>query len=213
MLTDEMDNGFANRFLWACSRRSKCLPEGGRIWEIDFDPLRDRLRSAIGKVEGRVSRNAASNDLWGYNDRPSIGAYAELTRERHGMLGTCTARAAAQVLRLSLLYALLDASTDIRPEHLLAALEVWRYCEESARYIFGDALGDAVADEILRNLESSPSGLARNEIVGLFSRHKNQTEINRALLVLHEAGLARSEKKKTNGRPTEQWFAVTGDKK
>lgn len=213
MLTDEMDNGFANRFLWACSRRSKCLPEGGRIWEIDFDPLRDRLRNAIGKVDGRISRNAASNALWGYNDQPSVGAYADLTRERHGMFGTCTARAAAQVLRLSLLYALLDASTDIRPEHLLAALEVWRYCEESARYIFGEALGAAVADEILRNLESSPSGLARNEIVGLFSRHKNQTEINRALVVLYEAGLARSEKKKTNGRPTEQWFAVTGDKK
>ena len=27
MLVDEMDNGFANRFLWACSRRSKCLPK------------------------------------------------------------------------------------------------------------------------------------------------------------------------------------------
>jgi hypothetical protein len=39
MLSNEADNGLANRFLWACSRRSKCLPEGGRIWTVDFTEL------------------------------------------------------------------------------------------------------------------------------------------------------------------------------
>jgi hypothetical protein len=39
------------------------------------------------------------------------------------------ARAPAQVLRLSMMYALLDMSTTIRKEHLEAALEIWRYCE------------------------------------------------------------------------------------
>ena len=33
-------NGFANRFLFACVRRSKCLPDGG---EVDLSPLASRL--------------------------------------------------------------------------------------------------------------------------------------------------------------------------
>ena len=40
----EQTNGFANRFLWACVRRSKILPEGGRIHEVDFDSLVSTLR-------------------------------------------------------------------------------------------------------------------------------------------------------------------------
>jgi len=38
-------NGFANRFLWVCSRRSKLLPEGGNIQSVDFGHL--------GSVEAR----------------------------------------------------------------------------------------------------------------------------------------------------------------
>ena len=48
-----------------------------------------------------------------------------------------------------MLYALLDGSAVIRLEHLQAALAIWRYCEESARLIFGDKLGDPDADVIL----------------------------------------------------------------
>jgi hypothetical protein len=38
------------------------------------------------------------------------------------------------------LYALLDESAVIRAEHLLGAIAVWHYCEQSVRHIFGDAL-------------------------------------------------------------------------
>jgi hypothetical protein len=34
MLDGETDNGFANRFLWICSRRSKELPEGGSFGRL-----------------------------------------------------------------------------------------------------------------------------------------------------------------------------------
>lgn len=212
LLAEEMDNGFANRFLWACSQRSKCLPEGGRMWQvIESEAWRELQRDFNRihyKVEGAVRRDAEAADIWGYDDRPEIGVYRELTRERHGMYGACTARAAALVLRLSLIYALLDGSAQIRREHLLAALEVWRYCDDSTRYIFGDTLGDPTADEILRALRAAPAGMTRTEISGLFDRHKPGGEINRALLVLHNSGRARFEQVKTKGRPTERWFAV-----
>ena len=59
-------------------------------------------------------------------------------------------------------------SDSINRPHLEAALEVWRYVEQSARYIFGEALGDALADTILRKLCVSPDGMTRNEIRDYF---------------------------------------------
>jgi hypothetical protein len=38
-VVDDFDNGFSNRFLWICSQRSKELPEGGALWQVDFGPL------------------------------------------------------------------------------------------------------------------------------------------------------------------------------
>ena len=70
-----------------------------------------------------------------------IEAYPKLTEERSGMLGAVTARGPAQVLRIALVYAILDKKT-IKVEHIEAVLAVWRYAEASARNIFGDMIGD-----------------------------------------------------------------------
>lgn len=210
MLRDDADNGFANRFLWCCSVRSKSLPEGGKLRTVDFSGLQKRFAEARHNCQhlGQVERDAEAADLWGRDDTPGIGLYSELTKERHGLLGAVTARAAAQVLRISLVYALLDGSEQIWQEHLLAASEVWRYCLDSARYIFGDANGDPAADEILLQLRRAQDGLTRAQIRDIFDRNKSSEEIARALMFLHNAGLARFDKEPTNGRPTERWFAV-----
>ena len=63
-----------------------------------------------------------------------------------------TARGDAQCRRLALIYALLDQATEIQMPHLRAALEVWSYCEDSVRYLYGTATGDETADAILRSL-------------------------------------------------------------
>jgi predicted transcriptional regulator len=114
-------------------------------------------------------------------------------------------------MRLACIYALLDCSSVVRAEHLMAALEVWRYCEDSARFVFGDALGDTTADEIIRELRQAPAGLTRNEIREHFNRNKSSAEIGRALGVLLEYGLARVERcqeDESQKRRTERWFAV-----
>jgi hypothetical protein len=216
MLGGEMDNGFANRFLWACSKRSKALPEGGRLHELMATELWADLLQRVQRAKafafqaGAISRDAAASDAWGRDNRPGEGAYFDLTQERHGLFGAATSRAAPQVLRLSLIYALLDGVRQIRLEHLLAALEVWRYCEDSARYIFGDSMGDPTADSILNGLRQNPAGLTRKEISDLFGGNVKAAEIQRALMVLHKAALARFEveKKEGKGRKPERWLAV-----
>jgi hypothetical protein len=60
------------------------------------------------------------------------------------------------VLRLSLLYALLDSAAAIRSEHLQAAIAFWDYCERSIENIFGTTSGDPEAEKILGALASSP---------------------------------------------------------
>jgi predicted transcriptional regulator len=113
-------------------------------------------------------------------------------------------------MRLALVYALLDGSPVIEAEHLSAGLAVWSYCEASARFIFGDALGDVMADEVLRALRAAPNGLTRTELSGHFGRNKSASEVNRALTVLMQHGLIRLEKENANtGRPPERWFAVS----
>ena len=58
------------------------------------------------------------------------------------MAGAATARAEAHTARLALLYALLDCSDVIRLAHLEAALAFWAYSAASARWVFGDSIGD-----------------------------------------------------------------------
>lgn len=49
--------------------------------------------------------------------------------------------------------------------HLDAAYALWRYCEASARYIFGDGLGDPLADDLRRMLQQAgTAGMTRTEI-------------------------------------------------
>ena len=43
----ECGNGFANRFLWACVKRSKVLPEGGKVSEADMDCLAESIKEAV----------------------------------------------------------------------------------------------------------------------------------------------------------------------
>ncbi len=201
----EFASGFANRFLFVCSCRSKLLPEGAPGEPQDLDSLIERLRSALDFARGvdLMERDRGARQIW-------ARVYGPLSEGRLGLFGAATSRAEAQVLRLSMIYALLDQSVVIRQEHLLAALAVWDYSEASARYIFGEALGDPTADELLRALSETPEGLTRTEIHKMFGRHKPTAEIDRALAVLAEHGLALARIESTSGRPAERWTKVVG---
>jgi hypothetical protein len=153
---------------------------------------------------GELRRDAQARHLW-------HRVYSRLSAGHPGMFGAMTARAEAQVMRLAVLYAVGDMSYVVTPAHLRAGLEVWRYCRDSARYLFGDRLGDATADEILRALRQAyPDSLTRSEITrDLFHRNKPASEISRALDLLDRHHLAESEQDRTgDGRPTERWCSV-----
>jgi hypothetical protein len=200
--TTEASNGFANRILWPCVRRSKLLPHGGE--QVDLTAIVMRLRRAVEfavKAMGEIREDGETYKMW-------EGVYADLSEAKSGLYGSVVARGEAQVLRLAVIYALLDCSPTRRKEHLQAALDLWEYCEDSAKFIWGDAIGDGTADEILKALRANAVGMTRAEIREYFSRNKPSAEIDRALGVLQSQGKARVTQEKTGGRPAERWFAV-----
>jgi hypothetical protein len=202
--TTEAASGFGNRFLWACVKRSKLLPEGGG--PVADGQVRSRLCEAVefAKIAGELRRDEEAACLW-------RDIYGQLSTDRPGLSGAISARAEAQVVRLACIYALLDMSATVRVEHLRAALALWDYCERSVRYIFGDSLGDPMADEILQGLRASPLGLTRDDIRQLVGKNVASDRIGTALGVLVEYHLVRLAKEATAGRPVERWFAVSGD--
>jgi hypothetical protein len=195
----EIANGLANRLVFVCVQRSKLLPRGGR--PIDWTPIERRLRETLaGAPTGEIGRTDAAWEIW-------EKLYPALSADRPGLLGAVLGRAEAQVLRLALVYALLDRSAFIDTPHLLAALACWDHAEASARFVFGDALGDPVADEILRALRDRPGGMTRTELMHHFGRNLGSEQIGRALAVLARGNFVASETIRTGGRPAERWRA------
>ncbi len=198
----ECANGFANRFLYVAVKRSKLLPHGGSLHDGALQPVAQRLASTIDHARHveRVTMDDAARTQW-------EGAYAALSEGQPGLYGAVTGRAEAQVIRLALIYALLDRHNRIGTPHLQAALSLWRYCDRSARYIFGDATGDPVADSILRALRESQDGLTRTAISASLGRHASSFRIDAALSMLAAAGRVSQIMIPTGGRPSEVWNA------
>jgi hypothetical protein len=120
------------------------------------------------------------------------------------MAGALLGRAEGQVMRLSGHYAVLDGHSIIDLVHLEAALALWHYAEASTRMIFGDSLGDPVADTMLKAIriraETTDSDLSY-----LFKGHKRAEELERGKSVLIQAGLAHPVSIETEGRPRIVW--------
>lgn len=141
-------NGFGNRFLWFCVRRTRLVPfPESPMRSVDPDSLAAVSRAIeLSQGPGEVRWSQTGRDAWEdlYGELAAAGG-------RSGLLGAMTARAEAQIVRLALLYALLDCSPVIEPVHLNAGRRLWDYAERSVTHVMGDSTGDRGAD-VLRSL-------------------------------------------------------------
>lgn len=205
--TTDQVNGFANRFLWFMVRRSQKLAEGGWLSDEVLQMFGRELAESLefARIPGQVQWDADGRRLW-------YEVYDWLSEDRPGMAGAMLARAEAQVVRLALVYALLDRSDCIGERHLRAALALWDYCARSVAFLFGDSTGDPVADRVLSLLrDAGPAGLDRTRLRDAFQRHMYRERLDRALNLLRVLGLARMVVDPTGGRPRERWLACVPD--
>jgi len=203
----ELVNGFMNRFVIFAVRRTQLLPDGGDLSAIDWASLVGRLAAALdhGRSTGELKPTPAARDHW-------RELYPQVSAERPGLFGAATARAEAHVVRLALLYALLDCSDGIDHVHLGAACALWDYASRSAHWLFGDTLGDPVADDIWQAVKASTAGLTKSDIRDLFSRNKSVKAINSGIDALVRAGRLQRVTRPTSergGRPAELFVPTT----
>ncbi|MCU1490254.1 MAG: hypothetical protein JWM85_1659 [Acidimicrobiaceae bacterium] len=200
-LTDsEVAGGFANRFLFVCVRRSKVLPSGGNLDDADLAPFIRKFALFATQAQGRsvIRRTPQAEGLWSE-------LYHQMAEdEPGGLLAAIIARDAAQVLRLSLTYALLDGSRLIDVEHIRAAWAMWNYCRDSAAHIFGESIGDPIADTLLTAIrKAGKAGLDGKEQHAVFAGHASKRQLEAAREVLLGKGLVTPETVQTGGRPVQ----------
>ncbi len=190
--------GSLNRFIVTAARRSKLLPSGGNLDEQTIEDFGRKIAFVASRARrvGVLRRTPAAEECW-------ASLYAELADDDPGgLLGAVIARDSAQILRLSVTYALLDGMNRIEVEHIAAAQAIWEYARASAAAIFGAATGDRVADLILAELQSRGSeGLDGTAIRDLLGRHAKRERIDQAIATLEQRGLATKATKATQGRP------------
>lgn len=198
-------NGLANRILFAYVDRARLLPDGPALPESDRARLHEiglRIRDNVNMVPaGEVALDDEARAL-------RRAAYPELSRSRPGGLDDLLTRLEAQILRVALVYALVDGSPTIRAAHWQAARAVIDYVEASTAYIFKGSVEDPVGGEILEALRRKGS-LSKTEISKLFSGHRRKREIDIALTGLVEAGLACPVKMPTKGKAKTVYSVAT----
>lgn len=198
-------NGVANRFLFALVRQSKFLPAGKGTPPEILQPYFMRFSRTLERAQtrGELCRDPETEVLW-------ASVYRNLAEVPQGLTGAILARGAAQVLRLSLTYCLLDEAeaertdTAIRAHHLLAALAVWDHCKASAYQIFGDAVGDQAADRLLRLIKTGPqTDTDLYEVMGKHEGDRNRK--GQALDLLQQLNRIHRVSIPTDGRSITQW--------
>jgi hypothetical protein len=206
LTSTDIASGFGNRFLYAAVHRSKLLPRGGSLANDVVDKLADRTAEVIAFAQEYALRDLdpISRELCAFHGvypRVPLGRSAafwecwdslyqtEFERRPPGVAGAVTSRAAAQVLRLSAVFALADLTETVGRAHLEAALAVWRYCEASAVAIFGTVTGNRESDRVLRALHSG--ALSRTDISVLFSRDKSARQLDEIIEAVLATGLVR----------------------
>lgn len=191
----EATNGFANRFLWVAVKRARVLPFGGR--PVDLASISTKLAAAANAARdvGEMDWTPAACQLW-------ESRYVELTTPAPGRFGSVTTRAAPHVLRLGMIYALVDGRNVVGDDHLHAALELWGASARCAAFIFGTGLEDPRAEKILTALRNSQQGLTRSEINrGVFAGNEKSHRIKAALGLLLRHGLVlETQDNATGGR-------------
>jgi hypothetical protein len=200
----EAANGFLNRFCFIAVRRHRLLPDGGHHDPLAGTGMTERLGAHLTKARraGQVTFDLAARAAW-------HDIYARLSEPTDGLVGSLTARAEAHVLRLAMLYTLIDSDTTIRTAHLQAGLALWDYAARSATWAMRHTTADPIAEHIHAALTAAPDGLTRTQLRDLFARNLPAARVDAALISLGADGRAQRRQHTTAGRPAEIWTTTS----
>lgn len=173
----ERAGGTMNRFLPVMSKRSKLLPDGGDLDMAALKALGTELAEVVDKAKRLtvLRRGADAAKYW-------RELYKRLASDHagDGNVAQVVARAAPQVLRLSVMAALLDGAEYVDVPHLEAAEAMWSYAEDSAWYVFGEASGNPDLDRLKLFVDAArDDGVTRTAVVAeCFGKNRKKAQID-----------------------------------
>jgi hypothetical protein len=182
-------NGLVNRFLWACVRRTNVLAFPKPMDSNKVMALAIRLTKALSnsKESAEIKLNEEARALWNIQ-------YYIVSKDSHGIIGAVTARNEAQVLRVAIVFCLLDGVNEITKEHIEAAIAVINYSMASCEFIFVTPSEDSPdAQKLLSSLNEK--AMTQTEISRLFNGNKSKSQLTELLTDLQT--LNKIYKKKT----------------
>jgi hypothetical protein len=200
----ERAGGTMNRFLPVMSKRSKLLPDGGQLEHVTVKGLGAELAAVLDKAKdiGRMSRSTDAHKLW-------KELYTRLASDHagDGRVAQVVARAAPQVLRLSVMAALLDGADYIDVPHLKAAEAMWDYVEDSAWYVFSEGSGNTDLDRLKLFVDAAElTGVTRTQVLTeCFGRNRKAAQIDALWAQLLSLPGYEERQEATGGRPV-KWI-------
>ena len=213
----EVFNGFANRFTYVASIRTKPVPVPPVVDWTTGRPA--QIVDCLQKVFLAFHPCGASKlcppvqfDFTPAAAEKWCELYYAFDAEyagKAGLHGAIVARWKPTVLRLALIYAALDLDTTekgcvIDVQHVEAAAALWRYAAESAIWAFGLKSGNQHADKILKRLGRVKSMTKTELRLKCFSNRINTADLDDALSFLKNAGYADFDKEGKR----ERWHKV-----
>jgi hypothetical protein len=192
-------NGFANRFLWVAARRSRELPLGSQVTVSQYPEAIAAVRASIEwahekpreiKMSGKLtSRWTKLYSALAYDDDP---------------LAAILDRAAPQIRRLALIYAVSERATQIEHRHLNAAEAVWAYAEASVRYVFSDARKPGLTGQI-EQLLAAGEWVAKGDITFAVKGKYKAVQVGQTLAAMLSAKQIVSREVAGAGRPRTEY--------
>jgi hypothetical protein len=192
----EYFNGFANRHLWWCVRRSKHIPLAEGLPKAEAERLGERYATQL------IMARSLNEIVFSPSARRQYEAvYRELMAEHDGLYGLVISRSEIQVIRVALIYACLDGCREIGEDHLEAGLAAIDYCEASARRLFGGLAHDPRETKILEALSKGEK--STTDLHLLFGGHCKAGDLANLLATLEAKGAIVKVIYPTGGRDRE----------
>src|SRR5262249_12057995 len=141
MAETDMSNGFANRFAYFYAEKTRDLPSGGKKVDLTAETEELKERIAYAQLPVEMQRTPAAEEY-------GATIYGPLACHGKGYVAKLTVRGQPIVMRLAMIFALLDASqvdengdlrgpAQITVEHIKAAYELWKYSVRTVEWAFG----------------------------------------------------------------------------
>ena len=206
----DLSNGYANRILWCAAKRIKSMPNAEFLDWKRYPDILDELKAVFKQCRPntdepkRFYKSDEAQQLW-------TKLYIKLNDEKEafGFIDGVLVRDTSHLLKLALIYAVLDQSKTIEVDHFKAALAICDYCQASARWLFRERTGNRLANTIVYALVRAPNGMTKQDIsYNVCYRNTPMLNIEKALETLARAHLVRLQLELAkDNKPIQRWFA------